>query len=74
MIWKANDGKSYHLYQMDTGHIQNCIIKLTEKIEACRRLYIGEFTYNGYLGTAWVSAFRTELIKRGITPTSRWVN
>lgn len=66
MIWKSNNGKNYKIPEMDTGHIQNCIIKLIEKIEACDKLELGEFQYLGRTGYSWIWHFKNELEHRGV--------
>lgn len=68
MKWHSNNGKVYEIHEMDTGHIQNCIIKIDEKIQKCRSLGLGEFTYLGYKGYSWIWHFKDELRKRGVMP------
>ena len=66
MKWFSNNGKEYDIRDMDTGHIQNCIIKINEKIEACQQLNIGTFVYHGMYGYTWIYHFKQELIRRGV--------
>lgn len=66
MKWLSNNGKEYEIKDMDTGHIQNCIIKITEKIEQCHKLNIGTFQYLGTSGYTWLYYFKDELKRRGV--------
>lgn len=72
MKWLSNNGKEYELKDMDTGHIQNCVIKLDEKIQACHRLKLGGFRYRGIWGTTWIDMFKQELIRRGVASGMEW--
>lgn len=64
--WVDSKGKSHFLPEMETGHIQNCIIILEDRIQRARKLRIGEFRVGHRLATSWVEIFREELRHRGI--------
>jgi hypothetical protein len=61
MKWISNNGRTYYLWQMDIGHIQNCIIKIHEKMNQCKYLNLGEFVLFNYTGKEWIDAFKREL-------------
>lgn len=66
MIWKSNNGKNYQVWEMDTGHIQNCIIKITKLIAECNYYKLGVFQIHGHRGWDWIQSFKKELQLRGI--------
>jgi hypothetical protein len=65
-IWTRNTGERLTVSQMTTGHIQNCIILLTDKVVKCQMYGLGSFFYNGRLGTEWIAIFKAELKRTGV--------
>lgn len=66
LVWLDANNVGHVICEMDTGHIQNCIIVLTEKARKCSELGIGVFFRNGYTSEEWIQLFRNELDYRGV--------
>lgn len=66
IVWTDAHGRQHILSNMQTGHIQNCIIRISETISKCAQMNLGEFYLNGRNGSDWIAIFRNELKYRGV--------
>lgn len=60
VIWKSASS-SIRICGMEKSHIQNTIISLYDKQEACTRLGLGTYEYEGRSALEWINLLRKEL-------------
>jgi hypothetical protein len=61
LIWKTAGAQTIRICDMVKSHIQNTIIGLCEKQEACIRLRLGIYEYEGKPALDWIDILRKEL-------------
>lgn len=62
--WKTGKGDRIAIEDLESSHIQNIIILLTEKQRACTELGLGAHVIYGTSASEWISLLSKELAYR----------